>query len=146
MAELFVERQVAAAADRTFSVLCDIEGAPAYQPAIVRVEMLTPGPFGVGTRWRETRKAMGSQATVELVVTAFEPGQMYRVEAMMGRTRYITDVRVKVLDAATCAASFAVRAEAPTLLGRLAARLMMPAMKRAMRDDLATVAKAAERK
>jgi hypothetical protein len=144
MAELFVERTVAASAERTFAVLSDIEGAPAHQPAIVRVEMLTPGPFGVGTRWRETRKAMGTQATVELSVTAFEPGVMYRVEAMMGRTRYITDVRVTPTGPGTCVASFRVRAEAATLLGRIAARLMMPAMRRAMRDDLATVTRAVE--
>lgn len=46
-----------------------------WMPGLVKVEVLSsgsPGPFGVGTRWRETRKMFGREAAEEFEVTAFD--------------------------------------------------------------------------
>ena len=58
---------------------------------IERVEILTPGPVAVGTRFRETRIMFGRRATEEmtvaeldpprrLVLTAYNHGTAYRAE------------------------------------------------------------------
>ncbi len=48
---------------------------------ITKVEMLTQGDVGVGTKFKETRKMMGKEATEEMEVTAFDPPRSYTLEA-----------------------------------------------------------------
>lgn len=55
--------------------LCDMDRALHWMPGIQRIEILTPGPFGVGTRWRETRKMFGKEAAETFTVTGVEPGK-----------------------------------------------------------------------
>jgi hypothetical protein len=43
----------------------------AWDPAIVNMEKLTSGPVGLGTRGKETRKALGRQTT-EFEVTTYD--------------------------------------------------------------------------
>jgi carbon monoxide dehydrogenase subunit G len=50
--QITVERRIAAPADRVWKALTDIEAAPQTISGIDRIEMLSEGPFGVGTRWR----------------------------------------------------------------------------------------------
>jgi hypothetical protein len=76
-----VTKDVAASPERTFALFTDIAGAPGRVSGILKVEMLTPGPTAVGTRWRETRKMFGKEATEEMWVTALEPGRRIVVEA-----------------------------------------------------------------
>ncbi len=60
----------------------DLAGAPRVVRGIDAVEVLTPGEFGVGTRWRETRTMLGRSATEEMTVTAMEPQRSYTTEAV----------------------------------------------------------------
>ncbi len=55
-----------------FAALSDIERWKDWLPNVVRVEKLTPGPFGAGTEWRETRKMYGKEATEHFRVTRYE--------------------------------------------------------------------------
>lgn len=52
-----VSEHVRASADDLFAVLSDVANAPKRIPSIVKVEVVGRAgePFGVGTRWRETR-------------------------------------------------------------------------------------------
>jgi uncharacterized membrane protein len=52
MATVKVSNQFAAPVDQVFRYFADVEHAPAHVSGIRRVEMLTTGPFGLGTRWR----------------------------------------------------------------------------------------------
>jgi carbon monoxide dehydrogenase subunit G len=56
-----------------FAALSDIERWKDWLPNFVAVEKLTPGPFGAGTEWRETRKMFGKEATEHFRVTRYEP-------------------------------------------------------------------------
>jgi hypothetical protein len=76
-----VSKDVAAPPERTFALFTDIAGAPGRVTGILKVEMLTPGPTAVGTRWRETRKMFGKEATEEMWVTALEPARRIVVES-----------------------------------------------------------------
>ena len=57
------------------AALCDLDRSLHWMPGAVRIEILTPGPFGVGTRWREVRKMFGREAAETFTVTAIEPGR-----------------------------------------------------------------------
>lgn len=68
-----VKERVRATPERVFAALTDLEGAKAWMPGFVGIHKLTPGAFAAGTRWRETRKMYGREATEEFEVTACEP-------------------------------------------------------------------------
>lgn len=57
---------------------------------VQNLEMLSEGPFGNGTRWRETRLMMKKEATEEMWVTGFKPPHSHTVEAQSHGTRYET--------------------------------------------------------
>lgn len=62
--------------ERVFDVFTDLARAGERLTAVQRIEVLTDGPVGKGTRWRETRLMMKSQVTETLEFTAFErPGR-----------------------------------------------------------------------
>jgi len=92
--QVTVERRVAAPAERVWAVLTDIEGSPRVISGIDKVEILSDGPFGVGTRWRETRRMLGKEATEEMWVTESEPAQRYVVEAESRGVRYVSEFRL----------------------------------------------------
>jgi len=60
-----------------YRVFTQIDKAAERISGITAVELLSDGPFGVGTRWRETRRMMGRDETQELSVTAVDPGHSY---------------------------------------------------------------------
>lgn len=72
---------VQAPPERVFAVFSDLEDLPQRIPAIVRLEKLTPGPVGVGTRFRETRRMFGKEHAEEMEFLAFEPGKSYTIGA-----------------------------------------------------------------
>ena len=59
--------------------------------SVSKVEVLTEGAFGVGTRWRETRRMFGKDATEEMWVTVSEPPERYVVEAESHGSHYISE-------------------------------------------------------
>ncbi len=90
MATLTVSTQVSAPIERVFEVYTELEKAAERIPAITKLEMLSEGPFGDGTRWRETRVIMKKSATEEMWVTGFNPPHSYTVEANSCGTLYET--------------------------------------------------------
>jgi len=81
MSSLTVSTQVAASVEQTFEVFTDIGKASDRIPTITSIKVMSDGPFGEGTRWRETRMMFKKEATEEMWVTGFEPPNRYTVEA-----------------------------------------------------------------
>ncbi|HYM41015.1 MAG TPA: SRPBCC family protein [Thermoplasmata archaeon] len=54
---LELKADLPATPEEVFSVLTDPNQAPQWMPAVQKVERLDDRPFGVGTSWRETRRA-----------------------------------------------------------------------------------------
>lgn len=79
MTTVTVTSQIAAPLDKTFAMFTDIEHATEHVSGIKEVEMLTPGGFALGTRWRETREVLGRLDSAEMEVTAFERNKTYTV-------------------------------------------------------------------
>lgn len=92
---LRIERTVAADPKTVFAAASDFANAPRRITGIQKVEMLTQGPVGVGTRFRETRQMFGKQATETMEVTAFEPGRSYVLGCENHGCRYSSEIRVE---------------------------------------------------
>jgi uncharacterized protein YndB with AHSA1/START domain len=60
MTTVTVSSQIAAPVERVFQLFTDVEHGPAHVSGIKKIEMLTPGHFKLGTRWRETRDIVGT--------------------------------------------------------------------------------------
>jgi carbon monoxide dehydrogenase subunit G len=55
--------------EKVFAAITDLHAGGRWLPGCTKLEVLTPGPFGKGTRWRETRKLGPREATEEFEVT-----------------------------------------------------------------------------
>lgn len=82
MTSLSITKHIAAPPERVFQLSTDIESWAERISGIVKVEVLTQGPVGVGTRFRETRIVFKKESTEEMEFTAFEPGKHYAVGAI----------------------------------------------------------------
>ena len=81
MSSLSVNTHVAAPIADVFQVFTQLDKAQERIPTITNLEILSEGPFGVGTRWRETRLIMKKESTEEMRVTGHNPPHNYTVEA-----------------------------------------------------------------
>ncbi len=93
MNKVTVERTIAAPPERVFAVSSDIPRWAEVVPAIQRIEMLTDGPVGVGTRFRETRLMFGREETETMEVLEFEAPRRYVLGAESHGSRYRTEFR-----------------------------------------------------
>lgn len=85
-----LSRDTTAAPDRVWSVLTDLESAPDTLSGVTSIEVLTDGPYRVGTRWRETRTVLGRKETQEMRVAAVQAPRSTRIEATAGGVDYVT--------------------------------------------------------
>lgn len=90
MTTLNVSTHVAAPIEQVFEVYTDLPKVVERVPDITALEILSEGPFGEGTRWRETRVIMKKQATEEMWVTNFDSPRSYDVEAESHGMKYST--------------------------------------------------------
>jgi len=68
---------IAAPPTVVFAILHDVNHFPTVLPGIIRAEQITPGSVGLGTRFHETRRINGREASAEIEVTTFAPPSHY---------------------------------------------------------------------
>lgn len=148
MAEFTLTRTIQSPPARVYQLATDLAALHEIIPAITRVEVVSPGPngrFGVGTRWRETRKSMGKEMTVELWVSACDPGRSFTVDAEVMNTHYASKFEFTTsADGRETDATLRCVATPRTFGGRVMAALTKGTMAKGMRGDLDCLAKAAE--
>ena len=83
-------QHVNAPAEAVWRVLTDIPGSARTLSSISRVEILTPGDYAEGYRWRETRKMMGKEATEEMWVADVDAPTSTTVKAKSNGADYTT--------------------------------------------------------
>lgn len=79
MTTVTVASQVAAPVERVFAVFTDLEHAAERVSGIKKIELLTPGDFRLGVRWRETREVLNRLDSSEMEVTSFVRNRTYTI-------------------------------------------------------------------
>src|SRR5262245_42984417 len=74
-----MSKHVNATPQRAFEIFADLRRATERIRGIKRVEILTEGPVGKGTRFRETRIMFGRECTETMEFTDYQPGRSYTV-------------------------------------------------------------------
>ena len=77
-----VEKTLSHPVAAVFDFMAHPANRPRWQEHTQRVEMLTEGPSGIGTRWRETTTGLG---TYGVEVVAFQPERLWVEEADTSR-------------------------------------------------------------
>ncbi len=72
-----------------FATVTDVANWPSFARTIDTLEILTPGPVGIGTRFRETRTMFGRSATEEMTVVVHDPPHQFDLTAENHGTRYL---------------------------------------------------------
>lgn len=147
MPNFILTKHIAAPVDTVFNVATDIEHAAEHIRGIDNIERLTPGPIGIGTKWRETRTMLGRQATETLEVTAFDPPHSYTIGCDSCGAHIKSTFSFTPVDNETDM-TLAVELEARSLFAQLMApigRLMFDAtMRKCLQADLEDIKRVAE--
>ena len=93
MTQFSIGKHVEALREEVFAVASDFRNAAQNIRGIEELEVLTDGPIGVGTRFRETRLMFGKRSTEEMEITAFNPPEGYTVEAESCGAHYRAEYR-----------------------------------------------------
>ena len=156
---LVLTRDLAAPPETVWRLLTDLDGAPRRARGARHIERVAgpdgrvDGGYRVGTRWRETRRALGRPVRRRLTVTAVEPGRSATVEAEAEArgTRTRTSFRLAPARGGGTTLTVEFRAHPATPLGLPRSVLLdlvggagIVAARRAALDDLDDLVRAAE--
>lgn len=86
--EFTVSVLVASDPEGVFRVLTDVERSPEVLPEVKRVEIVSDTRSGLGMKWKETRRMMGRDATVELEIVDWQPPHRLTVRSSVLGTSY----------------------------------------------------------
>ncbi len=146
MAFVTVEKIINAPQEIVFAKAANFENAAEVVSDIMKVEMLTEGTIGKGTRFKETRVFWGREATEVMEVVAFEPSSSYQLQANSHGARYLTTfnfvaegdaTKVNMLFEATPLSFFAK-------VMSIFSKAMMNSVRKAVEKDLDDLKKACE--
>jgi len=139
--------QIAADPAKTFFAFTDLANTSKNIRGIKALEVITEGPIGVGTRFRETRTMFGKDAVETMEITAFDPPRSYSVGCDSCGARFDTTFRFTPdaggtrvdVNMNTVATSFFAKVMSPVM------GLMMAAtMRKCFENDLADIKAVAE--
>lgn len=146
MPKCTIATRIAAPVEEVFKLFADFEHAPGRIQGIKKLEVLTAGPVGVGTRFRETRVLFNREATEEMEITAFEPNRGYTIGCQSCGAVYTSVFRFQPDgDGTLVTVDFETRAQ--SVLAKLMAPLgwlMMGTVKKCIQQDIDDLKKVAE--
>lgn len=148
MARFSLAKYIDAPPALVFDLFTDFEHASEHLSGVTHMDILTPGPLGVGTRLRRSQRTHHHEATTDMEITAFEPGTHYDLRSRSGGIEYRSTYRFSPEGPGT---RVEVDVESEPL--SFAAKLMSPlthtmaaAMKRAIAADLDDLRRHAEQR
>lgn len=146
MAGVSIQRNIAASAEAVFAAISDFQNAPKRIKGIARVEMLTHGPVGKGTRFKETRVMFGREQTETMEVMEFTPPRGYVLGCENCGCRYRSELTV-VPRGDGCEVTMSFEATPLTFFAKVMMFLMRPMMKmciKAITNDLEDIKRSFE--
>jgi hypothetical protein len=90
MATMTVTNEIAAPLRQVFAFFTDIQSGASHVSGIKKIDVMTPGRFGLGTKWMETREVLGVTDSAEMEVTSFERDKTYTITHHKGGVRIDT--------------------------------------------------------
>jgi hypothetical protein len=148
MSKFVFRMHITAPPEIVFRFASDFHRAAEHIKGIEKLEVLTDGPVGVGTRFRETRIMYGKQSTEELEVTAFDEPHGYTVECQSCGC-YFRSKYFMVGDIAGTHVRMEMDCQPISLFAKLMSpisRLMMGSVKKCIEADLEDLRVVAEDK
>lgn len=82
--------EITAPKAEVFQVFSDLRALPQNVEAITKIEILTSGDIGLGTRFKETRVMFGKEASEVMEITAFSPPDKLQEEARSSGMHYVS--------------------------------------------------------
>lgn len=137
MSRTVVNRTIDAPVARVFRTVADIREFSKAVPDIVGVEFLSERRSGEGTRFRETRKVGGREATTELEVIEYVEDDRVRLVSDAGGTQWDSVFTVVESDGGTVLEL--VMEARPGLLARITTPLMKRMIQKALGKDMDAV-------
>jgi len=140
---LHVQQVIDASPEKVFATIADLHAAGSWLPGCSKLEVMTSGPYGKGTRWRETRKIYGREATEEFVVTGLEPLRVIELhcdgrKGASGNVDYYFRYDIEPLQQGTLL-KLEGRIEPAGWFGKIMAPLMKGAFQQALNRDHAAL-------
>ena len=147
MARFTLTRRIERPRNEVFRLFTNFDEMPRLIDKIASIEVLTEGPPGKGTRFRETREMFGRQATEEMEITDFQADESYTCEAASHGMRYRSLYRFEPVGHATDV-HFSFEAKpvsmAAKIVSPLTGWLAMGMTKKIFSEDIDVLKKAAE--
>ncbi|WP_278314728.1 SRPBCC family protein [Lolliginicoccus levis] len=145
-----ITRHINAPVERVWRIITDLDNAADVLDGITRIERLSGDGYEVGTRWRETRKMMGKEASEEMWVTEVEAPRRTVIAAEHGKVRYTTEFHLADSDGGTAVTMrFSARMPERRGLRKLADKALVrfgtSITRKAMEKDLDSIARVAEK-
>jgi hypothetical protein len=131
-----------------FNAVSDFANSPQRISGIKAVEILTPGPVGKGTRFRETRMMFGKQASETMTVADWNPPRSYTLECQSCGCHYRFTVACAPDGASPhTAVEMSFESQPVTFMAKLFSplgKLMMGACRKAFEKDIADLKRSVE--
>ena len=138
MKRIAQERLIDAPLDLVFETVADIRNYAEAIPHIQEVSILSEVQVGVGTRFRETRRVAGQEATTELEVTEYEANRRYRCVSDTHGTIWDSIFGVEERDGKT-RLTLVLNARPKSVMTRLMNPMIRGMVAKAISDDLDAV-------
>jgi carbon monoxide dehydrogenase subunit G len=94
-------KEIPADLETVYAIFTDLENMEQRIEGIDTIEMITDGPIGVGTRFKETRTMMNRSETQEMEITAIEPNHSFTLSSEACGCVYTIVHRFKSIGSAT---------------------------------------------
>jgi carbon monoxide dehydrogenase subunit G len=142
-------QHVNASPDKVWAVISDIPGSAGTLSSVESIQMISEGPYGEGTRWKETRSMLGRRETVEMWVAEADPLRSTTVKALQGGADYTSRFTLAEREAGTdLTLTFGAEVLRPTVVSKvmmaLFGKIGMNVTRKALAKDLAEIAAKAE--
>ena len=138
MANIRISDRIDAPPERVFDLFTDLHGGPDRLRPVKRIEVLTDGPIGKGTRWRETRIMMKRECTETLEITEFDPPSAYTAVCDSHGSVWTSEFRFKP-DGAGTRIDLTMRCSPVSLCARLMSpisSLFAGVLRKAIQEDI----------
>ncbi|MGK2941570.1 MAG: SRPBCC family protein [Immundisolibacter sp.] len=138
---------IAAPQSEVFALASDLGNCAEWLSGVTATQLLTPGPVGPGTKFRETRRIGGREEIEEMTVAAFDRPRSYTLTCDSHGVRFTTvlmfesdrEGTIVSMDMQTQPTSFSAK------LLSLFAGLMAGKMRKCLLRDLGDLKQAAEK-